>query len=354
MKNKTDSRINSKHPVWIEYIGMWFIMCCLTGGQALIFYSYVEVPENIPVAFIFANIGYWGLMSLVFVAVTIVMRRRTWERPVKKLSEAARKVAEGDFSVHINPIRKDGKKDYVEVMFEDFNKMVDELRSIEMLTGDFVSNVSHEIKTPLSVIQSYAMVLQKGNVTEQQRKEYTDTIITASEKLNTLVTNILKLSKLENQKIVPSWEEYDLCTQLAECAITFEDLWENKDITFTADMDDKAMICADKDMILIVWNNLLSNALKFTPPGGSITLVQTSDENTVTVTVSDTGCGMSDVTLRRVFDKFYQGDTSHSQEGNGLGLALALRVIELSGGQISAESRPGEGSIFTVKLKAAQ
>jgi len=351
-KKNPDIRINARHPLWLEYLGMWVAMLCLTGGQSMIFYAYMEVSTpDIPLAFIFANIGYWGLMSLAFCAVTMALRRRFFERPLKHLGEAARQVSEGDFSIRIDPLRRDGKKDYVEVAFEDFNKMADELSSIEMLTGDFVSNVSHEIKTPLSVIQSYALALQREHVTDEQRLEYTDTIIAASEKLNTLVSNVLKLSKLENQKIVPAWVEYDLCTQLTECALGFEDLWDNRHIAFTAEMDDRAMLRADPDMLQIVWNNLLSNALKFTPAGGAVTLTQTSDEASVTVTVTDTGCGMDTATLHRIFDKFYQGDTSHSQEGNGLGLSLALRVVELLGGQISAKSALGEGSAFTVILK---
>lgn len=352
--SKHDNRINTRYPIWVEYIGMWFVMLCLTGGQSMIFYSFMgEDNPDIPLSFIFANIGYWGLMSLVFCAVTIAIRRRKFEKPLKSLGEAARQVTGGDFSVHIDPIRKDGKKDYVEVMFEDFNKMVDELSSIEVLTNDFVAGVSHEIKTPLAIIQNYATYLQKTDITPEQKKEYTDTIITASQKLNTLVSNILKLSKLENQKIIPALEDYDLCGQLTKCALAFEDLWENKNITFIADMDDKAVVKADKNMLEIVWNNLLSNALKFTPSGGTVILTQTSDEDTITVTVSDTGCGIDEKTLNRIFDKFYQGDTSHSQEGNGLGLALVLRVVELVGGQISAKSIPGEGSTFTVSLKAA-
>jgi len=333
---------------------MWFIMLCLTGGQSMIFYSFMGVDSpDIPLTFIFANVGYWGLMSFIFCAITFAIRRRMFDKPLRKLSEAARQVAQGDFSVHIDPVRKDGKKDYVEVMFEDFNTMVDELNSIEMLTGDFVSNVSHEIKTPLSIIESYAMALRKDDIAAEQKNEYIDTIITASQKLNTLVTDILKLSKLENQKITPAWETYDLCGQLTECALAFEELWESKRIAFTADLDDRAMIRADRSMLEIVWNNLLGNALKFTPTGGTILLAQTSDEDSVTVTVTDNGSGMSDETKRRLFDKFYQGDSSHSQEGNGLGLALTRRVIELLGGQISVTSASGVGSTLTVRLKAA-
>jgi signal transduction histidine kinase len=306
---------------------------------------------NVPLSFILANIGYWSLMTLAFCLLIHRIRRKTWDVPMRMLSDAAKRVADGDFSVHIAPLRKDGKKDYVEVMFEDFNRMVEELGSIETLTGDFVANVSHEIKTPLSVIQSYATALRTLELSEETRREYTDTVIAASKHLDTLVTNVLKLSKLEAQEFRQDRREYDLCAQLAECALQFEEQWESKGITFTASMDDKAIIRADADLTPIVWNNLLSNALKFTEPGGTVVLLQTSDEDTVTVSVTDTGCGMSEATTTRIFDKFYQGDTSHSQEGNGLGLTLAKRVIELLGGHISAQSSPGEGSTFTVSLK---
>ncbi len=189
--------------------------------------------------------------------------------------------------------------------------------------------------------------MKKESLPQEKRSEYADTIITASKNLTTLVTNILKLSKLDNQEITPAAEPFDVSRQLSEWALAYEDAWERKGIAFEADIEDRAIIHADESMLEIIWHNLLSNALKFTEPGGKITLTQTSDAEIMTVSISDTGCGMNDETMKHIFDKFYQGEPSRSSEGNGLGLALTMRVIELVGGSISVKSEPGKGSTFT-------
>jgi Signal transduction histidine kinase len=345
-----DARVKTRHFSWREYTLIYFVLLVLSAGQGMIYAQYMDFT-SMPPAYIWGMLGYWAIVTAVFCLITAWQKFRTFDRPMRKLSEAAKQVAEGDFSVYLEPVHRADKEDYVDVMFGDFNKMVEELGSIETLKSDFIANVSHEIKTPLSVIQSYAMALQKENLTPESRREYANTIITASQRLTALVANILKLNKLENQQITPTAEPYDLCRQLCDCALSFEDLWEQKQIEFTADIEDRAVISADESMLEIAWNNLLSNALKFTNPGGTVRLTQTSDEDTFTVTISDTGCGMSEETMNHIFDKFYQGDTSHSGEGNGLGLALALRVIELVGGTISAKSELGKGTSFTVRLK---
>ena len=293
---------------------------------------------------------YWAIVAGILCAITAWQKYHKFEKPIRKLSAAAQKVASGDFSVYLEPDHTLEKRDYIDVMYNDFNRMVAELGSIETLKNDFIAQVSHEIKTPLAVIRNYTAALKKENLPEPTRQEYMDTVIAAADKLTALVTNILRLNKLENQEIQPQAAPFDLCRQLCDCALRFEALWERKGIDFQADVEDRAIVTADADMLEIVWNNLLSNAWKFTPEGGRITLTQTSDENTVTVSVSDTGCGMDDETMKHIFDKFYQGDPSHAGEGNGVGLALARRVVERADGTLSVVSRPGRGSTFTVVL----
>lgn len=238
----------------------------------------------------------------------------------------------------------------MDVLFTDFNKMVEELGSIETLKTDFFSNVSHEIKTPLSVIQNNAELLCKPGLSEEHRMEYTETILHATKRLSNLITNMLKLNKLEKQTIKPVPQKYDLCAQLCECALQFENAWEQKNIDFEAELEERTIIEADAGLLELVWTNLLSNAIKFTPLGGTITLKQKTEEDGVKVSVEDTGCGMDENTVKRIFEKFYQGDTSHSTEGNGLGLPLVKRILQLSDGSIEVKSKVGHGTIFTIRL----
>lgn len=293
---------------------------------------------------------YWALVALGLTIYTKHRMKKAYDEPMQILAAATAKVAQGDFSVYMPPYHTADKLDYMDVMLGDFNKMVAELGSIETLKTDFFSNVSHEIKTPIAVIQSNAELLNMKYSADDPEKEQTKTILQATHRLNGLITNMLKLNKLEKQTIKPVPEGYDICAQLCECALGFETQWDKKELEFEADIEDSSMIYADAELMSLVWSNLLSNAIKFTEPGGKVTIRQRTNKNSVVVEVSDTGCGMSEETLCHIFDKFYQGDASHSTEGNGLGLALVLRILQLTDAAITAKSEQGKGSCFTVTI----
>ena len=293
---------------------------------------------------------YWSAVAIGLTLYTRHKIQQTYEIPMQRLAQATQKVAAGDFSVYVAPIHTPDKADYIDRMIVDFNTMVEELGSIETLKTDFFSNVSHEFKTPLAVIHSNAELLQKGLAEDDAHREQVDNILSATRRLANLIQNMLKLNKLEKQTIRPAAEVYDVCAQLCSVAVQFEDAWERKYIEFDADLEDAAYIQADPGLLELVWTNLLSNAVKFTPPGGSITLRQTRADGKVYVSVIDTGCGMDEKTIKHIYDKFYQGDTSHSTEGNGLGMALVKRILELTGADMQIESTPGKGSTFTVVL----
>ena len=293
---------------------------------------------------------YWTAVAAGLTLFTRKKVKDTYEEPLHRLADATQQVAGGDFSVYVPAIHTADRLDYLDVMILDFNKMVEELGSVETLKTDFVSNVSHEMKTPIAVIKNYAELLQMKNASDGEKAEYARNIEEAAGHLSALISNILKLNKLENQRIDPEIESYDLCGQLEECILQYEELWDEKELELEVDMEEKAVIQADPSLMELVWNNLLSNAIKFTEQGGKVTVRQATEAEYVEVSVSDTGCGMSKESIRHIFDKFYQGDTSHSKEGNGLGLALVKRILVLMNGDIQVVSQEGKGSTFTVKL----
>lgn len=348
-KKTQDERVKISHFSWREYGILMLGMGIMSAGPALM-YGGAHDMLTLSKTYILPYFLYWAIVSGAICALTAYVRYRAFDKPMKDLSAAAKRVADGDFSVYIKPPHSENQANYMNVMFQDFNKMVAELGSIETMKNDFIANVSHEIKTPLAIIRNYTTMLEQPDLTAETQREYHEAVIGAVDRLSSLVSNILKLNKLESQQITPPQHGYDLCRQLCDCALHYETLWEQKDIDFEVDIEDRATIYADPELLEIVWNNLLSNALKFTPSGGQITIHQHSDQNEITVRIEDTGCGMNEETMRHIFDKFYQGDTSHSCEGNGLGLALAHRVIERMGGTLSVMSKPGQGSTFTIVL----
>lgn len=291
------------------------------------------------------------LLSFLCTIVDEIRRKFMVDRPVGQIIKAAEQMMTGDFSVRIPPLHGIANADGFGVIADYFNQMAQELSGTETLRTDFIANVSHELKTPLAVIQNYGTMLQQQDLPENKRLEYAKAITDASRRLANLITNILKLNKLENQQIFPKAETYDLGEQLCECLLTFERAWEDKALDIETDVEEEVMVNSDEELLSLVWNNLFSNAIKFTPPRGKISLTLKAEGEFAVVQVSDTGCGISPEVGKHMFEKFYQGDTSHATQGNGLGLALVKRVIDIVGGDISVSSEVGKGSRFTVKLR---
>ena len=308
--------------------------------------SEAEIRKAAPITFINVLI-----LTLLFCIIDITRRAWMVMRPVRRIRDGLDKVMAGDFSTRIQYIKGEDSDNEFDSIIKGINDMVAELAGVETLRTDFISNVSHEIKTPLAVIQNYAGMLQSPGLTEAQRKEYANAIHDQTKKLSELITNILKLNRLENQQIYPDKQEYNLTEQICESLLLFEHTWEKKQIEIESDLQEDVYICQDAELLSLVWNNLFSNAFKFCKENGVVSIVVKKENDRVIVSVSDTGCGMNTDTGKHIFEKFYQGDTSHATKGNGLGLALVKRVIDIVGGNISVQSVLGEGTTFTVILK---
>ena len=294
------------------------------------------------------------LISVVMTAIDYYRRKRMVERPVQKIVEATSKMIEGDFSVRIAPIPGLAADDGFQEIIARINQMAEELSGVETLRTDFIANVSHEMKTPLAVMQNYATLLQAPDLSPEKRVEYAKAIADASRRLADMMTNILKLNRLENQQIYPNPTTFDLGEQLCESLLQYESVWERKNIEIETDMIDGVFVSADAELLSLVWNNLFSNAFKFTEDGGRVSLALAVDEKYATVKITDTGCGMSREVGAHIFEKFYQGDTSHATQGNGLGLALVKRVVDILQGEIGVESVIGVGTTFTVRIRRAE
>lgn len=270
--------------------------------------------------------------------------------PIIKINDAAKKVSRGDFSVRLE--EKSIAKE-IEEIAESFNIMVKELSNTETLRADFVSNVSHEFKTPLSAIEGYATLLQDERLSREDQAVYVSRILENTSRLSRLTHSILSLSQLENQEIVLQQENFMLDEQIRRVLLEYEPRWEEKqlniDLALTA-----IPYYGSKSLLAQVWSNLVDNAIKFSSHGGTLSISCGMFDGKVVVRIRDTGIGMSDEVRQRAFDKFYQGERSHSGDGSGLGLALVRRIVLLCGGTIELMSKEGKGTEVKVSLRAAQ
>ena len=289
-------------------------------------------------------------LCLSFAVIDSIRRRIHFGIPLEKILDATREITNGNFKIRIKPIHKFGFRNELDIIMEDFNKMAEELDGNTAMKSNFIADVSHEFKTPLSVIHNYATMLQEPDLSEEKRQEYSKILCDTTKNLSDLVSNILKLNKLENQQIFPDKKTFSLSEQLCECMLFFEAQLEEKNLSIELDLDENLKIKADYDLLTHIWNNLFSNAIKFNSENGKILLTLKKKNQYAVITVSDNGIGMSCDIKEHIFEKFYQGDSSRSTQGNGLGLALVKRVIDIAEGNITVESEIGKGTTFTVTL----
>lgn len=329
---------------------LFFFTIAGTSSTTVLVFQYVNKTSNGNLtAIIFAVLGNILAGTLICTIIDIIRRKLMVDIPTKKILDATNEIAKGNFDIKLDTNHNYKKYNEYDTIMQNINIMAEELSKNELLKSDFISNVSHEIKTPLSIIQNYSLILQNEKLKPQERNKYLSDMIIATKRLSNLITNILKLNKLENQKIDFEFSKFNIGEELRLSVLNFEDLFEKNNLQLDCDIQD-ITVKSSKQLLEITWNNLLSNAIKFTPPSGKISIKTYSEGNYAIIKISDTGCGMTKDVGRHIFDKFYQGDTSHSSQGNGLGLALVKKVIEILGGEITVESEVNIGTTFTIKL----
>ena len=340
---KRDTEVRS------DNLRLYFILCIflilgLSIGAAALFTMLIEWLTK--TRFIVPTIVWMILLSIAMGLVLSLIFSRMFISPITRLSRAMQQVAQGDFTVRLDHAGHFGE---MRQSYDNFNTMTRALAATETLQSDFVSNVSHEFKTPINAIEGYAMLLQ-DTADPAQQKEYVGKILTSTRRLGDLVNNILLLSKVDNQSIPTEKTAYHLDEQLRQALLMLERKWTEKGIELDVDLA-PVTYTGPENLMLHVWTNLIDNAVKFDPPGGLLRLTLRREDGKITVTVTDSGVGMTPEQQAHIFDRFYQAEGSHQGEGNGLGLALVKRILETAGGSIAVESAPGQGSAFTVELR---
>lgn len=340
---------NKRHStIWLRFAGVVFmtilaVFFVVTAVWFLLFeFNIIEAnphERKIPVLLLLFGSFLLGGAVALYVGKTII-------KPIKKIGDAFHEVSEGNFSVRVP---EDEKIDEIREMARQFNAMTYDLSHIETLRTDFVANVSHEFKTPISSIEGYATLLQNPALSEDKRLYYTDKILENSRRLSNLTSNMLLLSKLENQEMVTDNKQFRLDEQIRKTILLLEDKWAKRKIEFDIDLPFQ-MYYGSERLLEQVWFNIIDNAIKHSSDGGTIEIRLRTAESTVSVEFVDHGDGMTEEVKKHIFEKFYQGDSSRKSEGNGLGLALVKRILNICGGRITVQSSIGKGSVFTVEL----
>jgi len=323
----------------VLFVFMILLASLLLGGLI-----WVIIPGNIhrvPLSGLFFLIT----ISLIIGTILAAILGDYFLRPLRNLIKATKEVAGGNFNVYVE---SKGSNELVRLT-KSFNEMAKELASIETLRTDFVSNISHEFKTPITSIKGFAKRLLKNHLTEEQKAEYLQIIISESERLSRLSSNILLLSNLESHASDSEREEYLLDEQLRKIILILEPQLQKHMIDTEISLE-SVRICANEELLHHVWLNLLDNAIKFSNPGGTVSILLKAENNKITVTIADNGVGMDSGVRKRMFEKFYQAEPSRATDGNGLGLALVKKILDIENGTVCADSVPGGGTVFAVEF----
>jgi len=346
-KKSTDkARLKPVRKVFlIGFVSIFFLFTLFIGSTLYLLYlngiSIEELRNPEPSVFLICV----GCLVCSFIAAYHLMRDLF--DVIEQLSNSTKKIAKGDYTVQIDYA---GKMQEIRTMTDDFNLMARELNSVETIRNEFIADVSHEFKTPLSALNGYLTLLQDPDLSQKEREDYIQRSFLSIEKLNHLTENILRLSKLENQSLLPPPETFRLDEQIRESIVLLEQQWNKKRIYLDINME-KVIYTGQKDLLFQVWNNLIGNAIKFSNPYGKISIsLQVFNETQIKVSIQDEGIGMDEETQKHIFDKFYQGDTSRQAHGNGLGLALCKEILNRCGGRIEVKSQLDKGSAFIVIL----
>ena len=322
----------------------------LTGGVFLFCLYQGWIQFEMPFVAIAGGITQFLMWSLIVGGVMALLRSLILN-PILRMVDDMKQLASGDFSVRTPEEGKLRPRELKEFAAA-FNAAAEELGGTELLRKDFINNFSHEFKTPITPLGGFAdLLLEDEEMDPAERREYLQIISEEAHRLADLANNVLALGRVEAQTILTGVIEFDLTEQLRQVILLMEQKWRSKEIDIQFD-GEELMCSGNEAQLKEVWVNLLDNAVKFSPPGGTVELTLKQEGNSLTAAIRDEGPGMDENVQAHIFDQFYQGDTAHKTEGNGLGLAMVRKIVELHGGSVTVKSRPGKGSIFTVSLSA--
>lgn len=346
-EKKKQNRKPTKTITLIFTLSIFAIMLFIMTVQGLIMYFYMKVRYQIeaPIPQFWRPIPLLIVSSAITGTVLATLVNRITLKPINQLIQAVNQLAGGDFHVRIH---LDLTDDFLKLS-DSFNRMAQELENTELLRSDFINNFSHEFKTPIVSMCGFAKLLKNRDLSESERKEYLDVIIHESGRLSQLAANVLNLSKIENLSILTDMETFHLSEEIRLSVLLLENKWLAKELELIFDIDELEYY-GNRDLLNQVWINLIDNAVKFSSPKGKIVLKLHKQEDHIVFRIKDNGCGMSQEETDHIFDRFYQGDSSHTTEGNGLGLTVVNKIVKLHQGKLEVHSDEGFGSSFSVML----